>query len=980
MTASEPQARVSFIGSWRRTGFIPVLFFLSLATQAAVAQVTVRSWLPWRTLETPGFVFHYPLELEAWTRDVAGRMGAIDSAVTRIVGYRLRRTTHVVVDDPYTTANGSAWPYVDQPIMNFWATPPDPREDIGSYRVWGEMLATHEFAHIVHLARPSRNSIVRRLWSALPANLGPVTRKTPRWAFEGYATLVEGRVTGSGRPHGTWRAAFLRQWALEGALPTYQQLDNWGAFAGGEFTYLAGSAYLEWLTERAGDSSLVHVWRRLSARTTRTFDAAFIGIFGETPSALYRRFTAELTAKAVSASAAALDSGVIVQRLAWGTGDPAISPNGDRVAVVIRSATQPPRLVIWRTADEPDTMRARRDSALLARDPEDVPARRIYPPPKRALATLRAVGASGYQGPRFLNDGRVLVWRYTLPGDGTLVPDLFIWNPTARSVQRITRGARVKNGDPSPDGRTAVAERCRGGHCDLVRVDLRTGAVTTMQSGDARRSFYRPRWSRDGSRVVVSVHDGGRWRLQVTDVATGTSRFVDPDDGASRFDAAFASPTTVVCVSDASGTPNIELLDLESGRTRTLTAVTGAAVAPEPHPTDGSIWFLSLYSRGFDVRRVSASSRQGAERRALSDSLAPATPVAAGSSLLPLESSQVSPPRPYTLGTRLFRWIPAPQWSADGRSALLALTSSDIIGRSELLAEFAAGDGAMWRGASISATWRGTRAPIRLSVFDAAQRPSLSRSWVDASSALDARLTGAALALDMSRALEQRQSRLRMVATTSRISHLGDSSALSAAGVPSNGGRHLAAVDLTSTWHRRRGPIRLSGGLATNVAYGTSGEQPLRRIIGRASAGVVLGTLVGVTTSAMLGDVNATADPFEQFTVGGPVSPLVDDALLGQRIVMPALPTGIRGGRSVLAYRVSIPLVPLSPFLWAASTTRVDGHFEDWQRVIGAERSINVPHIALAGTPAARALFGAGYSLDDPFAKKLRAYVALIFP
>ena len=79
-----------------------------------------------------------------------------------------------------------------------------------------------------------------RLLAALSAvNLGPIPLLAPRWAFEGYATYVEGRITGSGRPHGTWRPAFLRQWALEGQLPTYDQMSAWGAYAGGEFAYLA---------------------------------------------------------------------------------------------------------------------------------------------------------------------------------------------------------------------------------------------------------------------------------------------------------------------------------------------------------------------------------------------------------------------------------------------------------------------------------------------------------------------------------------------------------------------------------------------------------------------------------------------------------------------------------------------------------------------------------------------------------------------
>ena len=200
-----------------RTGIFPVLFFFALMFRAVpgAAQGFVRSWLPWRTVETKHFVFHYPVELEAWTQYVASRADAIDSTVERIVGYAPERKTQVVVDDPYGLANGSAWPFLRGPVINLWATPPDPRNDIGEFRDWGPTLLSHEFTHIAHLARPSRNGRLRALWSLAPADLGPITIDAPRWVIEGYATYAEGRATGSGRPHGAWRPAFLRRWALE---------------------------------------------------------------------------------------------------------------------------------------------------------------------------------------------------------------------------------------------------------------------------------------------------------------------------------------------------------------------------------------------------------------------------------------------------------------------------------------------------------------------------------------------------------------------------------------------------------------------------------------------------------------------------------------------------------------------------------------------------------------------------------------------
>jgi hypothetical protein len=322
---------------------------LLLATAPpAAAQFPSRPFLDWRTVETEHFAFHFPRDLEEWTLSVAARMESVRSAVGSVVGNLPRRKVHVVVDDPYNIPNGFAIPPLDWPLIVLWATPPTPRQEIGHFRSWGEILAVHEFAHLAHLTWPSRNPFQRQLWRLLPAELGPVLRRSPRWAIEGYATYVEGRITGSGRPYNVWRPAVLRQWALEGRVPTYGQLNASSTYEGGAFAYLAGSAYLEWLTRRNGDSSLVYLWRRLSARRNRSFDAAFSGLYGDTPDVLYSRFVAELTGSALAVERMIADSGGvaagnIIQRLTWETGDPTITRDGRHVAVVLRAERRPPR-------------------------------------------------------------------------------------------------------------------------------------------------------------------------------------------------------------------------------------------------------------------------------------------------------------------------------------------------------------------------------------------------------------------------------------------------------------------------------------------------------------------------------------------------------------------------------------------------------------------------------------------------------------
>jgi hypothetical protein len=952
------------------------LFALATSPRAAHPQFVSRASLPWRTIETAHFAFHYPVELEAWTQAIAAHVESIDTAVARAVGSAPDRRTHIVVDDPYAISNGSAWPFLNRPIINLWATPPDPRDDIGEYRDWGEMLVSHEFTHIAHLTRPSRNPFMRRLWETLPVDVGPIAIRSPRWVIEGYATYVEGRATGSGRPHGTWRPAILRQWALEGQLPRYEQLDGSGAYAGGEFAYLAGSAFLEWLVERRGDSSLVEIWRRLSARQNRTFDEAFIGVFGETPRALYGRFTVDLTRRSLDAeravrAASASDTGDIVQRLAWSTGDPAISRDGKRIALVQRSPVQPSRVVVWDTKPEPDTGRARRDSVLLARDPQDVPARPIYPPPKKVVASLRARGGAPYESPRFFQDGRILLWRLTSRGDGSLVPDLYIWDYRRRAVHRVTHGASVRDGDPSPDGAFAAGARCRGGWCDLVTVDLRSGAVTMLARGGPRESYYRPRVSPDGSRLAVAVHTTGGWRVQIVSVRDGTR--VDLAATANAYDVSWASPSSIVLVSEEGGIANIQRVDLASGVSSPLTHATGAAVAPETNPSDGSVWFLSLYSRGYDLRRV-ATPAPSASVAVLNSALSPAAPIPPVDQS-PFASNVVSEPRPFGLGARLFRWIPQPELDADGLGAALGLFDGDIVGRSHVLATIAFGDDAAWRGGALNLSWRGSRPGVRLSLFDATQQLSASRARASLPLIYDSRIAGGELALDGSESFDTWAARYRVGGTAGRVRM--DVPSTNGA-IVSHGQRNLGFGDGGLVFVQRGDRSSLIESLAANVVAGRSFDDRFVRGVVSGAVSTSGDALLPISLGGSYGRASQGTPLFEQFSIGGMASPLIDRALLAQRFTMPALPAGISINSSAFSYRIAADARPISLYLYSASTAPAGHRFVVWNRVVGADWSLSVPAIPLAGTPAARAQIGVGESLDAPFRKRVRAYVSVV--
>jgi len=74
----------------------PLLVSALIASEVG-AQDPMRPWADWRTLTTAHYRFHFPRELEAWTRHAAERVESIDSAIAAVVGFRAERPTHVVV-------------------------------------------------------------------------------------------------------------------------------------------------------------------------------------------------------------------------------------------------------------------------------------------------------------------------------------------------------------------------------------------------------------------------------------------------------------------------------------------------------------------------------------------------------------------------------------------------------------------------------------------------------------------------------------------------------------------------------------------------------------------------------------------------------------------------------------------------------------------------------------------------------------------
>ncbi len=557
---------------------------------------------PWRTARTEHYEVHYPEAAEDWALAAASRLEAVHARVEEAVGFELDGPVTVVVRDPYATANGFAVPFLDGPRTELWVTPPGAASPIGWNRRWDEGLTVHEITHLVHLSQPARGGVSRFLDAVV--GFGPIARTSPAWVVEGYATLVEGDLTGFGRPYAAAQAAEIRHLATEGRLPTYGELSGTFRYGGGSFPYGMGAAFLAWLRDRAGPDSLHHLWRRMSAKKLRGFDEAFIGVFGDPPEALYGRFTAEVTAAAMAHEAARppLDGTTWID-LEGSTGAPDVSPDGEKLVLVVDQDDT--RVLTVYGTTPPDEARGERDAAiaaLLERDPEDVPDVAPEAPPLEVLHERGRQDRSP-RHPRWVDDETVIFSGLEPDARGRLRRDLFLWRPDAGET-RLTRGEDLIQPDPSRDGTSAVAVRLRWGATGLVRVDLETGQVTEWLAPSVERTVDSPRISPDGTRVAwLQMEDAG-WRLRVAPLDDpAAARDVPLPPGAQVATPTWHPDGEHLVVSLGTDTlVDLAQVPLDGGPVGLWTRSHGGAFAPTLHGEH--VYWLDEDAYGRDVHRT----------------------------------------------------------------------------------------------------------------------------------------------------------------------------------------------------------------------------------------------------------------------------------------------------------------------------------------------------------------------------------------
>ena len=530
------------------------------------------------SVSTPRVTVHFHQGLEPMARETAALATRVLEAHEARYRHRIGRL-QIVLADNEDDPNGFASP-LPYPLVSVRAASPDGSDDFGNLEGWLELVITHELAHAVHL--DEARGIIRlgrRVFGRAPF-LFP-NALTPTWMIEGLATYEETEGTAFGRGRNPDSRMVLRMAALEDRFPHQDQavmgLDTWPS---GQVSYLFGEAFLRDLTVRHGPHTvpeLAHVQSGRVIPFTDDFTAHRVtGVafyrqwrdWSRSASAFYAAEAAGRRLAGLSASRPLTDRGIRQSA-------PRFRPDGSWIAYTSRTLTRYPTLRLVR--------------------PDGTDDRKL-------------VDRSGGSGLAWTPDGQRLVYDdFRIDRLFSRRSDLRILELEGGRARWLTKGARARDPDVSPDGRSVAFVRRLGDRSELAVVGLDGTELRTLTESEPGTEWSGPRYRPQGDVLVASrLLPGGWLDLVEVDPATGSVTSLTEDRAKDVEPTWTPDGEYVVFRSDRDGVSNLYARRRSDGTLLRVSNVLGGAFAPAVGPDGRTVAFASYSARGYDIHAMEA--------------------------------------------------------------------------------------------------------------------------------------------------------------------------------------------------------------------------------------------------------------------------------------------------------------------------------------------------------------------------------------
>lgn len=176
---------------------IIVLLSINCGVYAQEVMDTNPASVKWRQINTEGFKIIYPEGSEEKANIVANNLEQLREPVTRTMGGKLPKKIPIILQANNSISNGFVT--LGPRRSELFTQPPQDYNFIGTNK-WMTLLTAHEYRHIAQFSR-SKTGFNKFFYYLFGQNTQAAMAvvSTPRWFWEGDATLMETVVTQSGR-------------------------------------------------------------------------------------------------------------------------------------------------------------------------------------------------------------------------------------------------------------------------------------------------------------------------------------------------------------------------------------------------------------------------------------------------------------------------------------------------------------------------------------------------------------------------------------------------------------------------------------------------------------------------------------------------------------------------------------------------------------------------------------------------------------
>ena len=567
-------------------------FILRIGTCFAQIPPDNHPELGWRTISTEHFAVHFHDSAERAASVVARIAEDIYGPVTSLYDHVPDGIIHFIIRDHDDNSNGAAYYYDNK--VEIWAPAMD-FEFRGTHD-WLRNVVTHEFCHMISLGAARR--MPRRIPSVYFQYFGYEKEKRPDvihgypnrlisvpfagtviplWFAEGMA-----QVHRSGLNYDAWdthRDMLLRTAVLAGEALSPAEMSVFGKNSlGNERVYNQGYALTLYLMHMYGEDKLSELVRQMKKPWRMRFSAAAQAVLGKSEAVLYEEWLAWCTT-GYRLMEEDLRSRIVGGRLIEenGTGNfyPVFSPDGKRLAYLSNRG--------WDYLSQ---------TGLYLFDLTSGRKQKIK----------SSVGSSVSWSPQ--GDRIVYAKKTARSAHGSHVFDLYTIDLRSKKERRITRGARIRQPDWSPDGRTFVGVKEGGGTTNLVLVSSdgeRIRQITAFTEGE---QVYSPRWLGKTGKIVFTLASRPKGR-DIAVIDSSGRGFEVLIEGSPDARDAFPADTgkSIVYASDRTGVFNLYRRDLETGEERRITRIAGGAFMPAAGP-DGGIVYAEFRYDGYKIALI----------------------------------------------------------------------------------------------------------------------------------------------------------------------------------------------------------------------------------------------------------------------------------------------------------------------------------------------------------------------------------------